>query len=48
VTYRLWNLGLNEMRSMETLNIKVIGNFINSLKGVELKTLIPDEGTTEH
>jgi hypothetical protein len=35
VTYWLWNLGLNEARSKETLNIKVIGNFINSLKRVK-------------
>jgi hypothetical protein len=35
VTYRLQNLGLIETRSKETLNIKVIGNFINSLKRVE-------------
>jgi hypothetical protein len=35
VTYRFWNLGLNEARLTETLNIKVIGNFINSLKRVK-------------
>jgi hypothetical protein len=35
VTYRLWNLGQNDTRSTEALNIKVIGNFINSLKRVE-------------
>jgi hypothetical protein len=37
VTSRLWNLGLIEARLKETLNIKVIGNFINSLKRVETK-----------
>jgi hypothetical protein len=35
VTYRLWNLGLNEARSKETLNIKIIGNFTNSIKRVK-------------
>jgi hypothetical protein len=35
VTYRLWNLGLKEMRSKETLNINIVGDFINSLKRVE-------------
>jgi hypothetical protein len=27
VTYRLWNLGLEEVRPKETLNIKVVGGF---------------------
>jgi hypothetical protein len=35
MTYRLRNVGSNEARSKETLNIKVIGNFINSLKRVK-------------
>jgi hypothetical protein len=35
VTYRLWTLGLNEARSKGTLNIKVIGNYIDSLKRVK-------------
>jgi hypothetical protein len=35
VTYRLQNLGLEESRPKETLNIKVVGDFINSLKMME-------------
>jgi hypothetical protein len=45
VTYRLRNLGLEEVRPKETLNIKVIGDFINSLKRVETQNLISDEET---
>jgi hypothetical protein len=45
VTYRLRNLGLEEVRPKETLNIKVIGDFINSLKGVKTQNLISDEET---
>jgi hypothetical protein len=39
VTYRLQNLGQNETRSKETLNIKVVEDFINSLKRVETQDL---------
>jgi hypothetical protein len=39
VTYRLRNLGQNETRSKETLNIKVVEDFINSLKRVETQDL---------
>jgi hypothetical protein len=35
VTYRLWTLGLNEARSKGTLNIKVIGNYTDSLNRVK-------------
>jgi hypothetical protein len=35
VTYRLRNLSLNDTRSKEAPNIKVVGNFVNSLKRVE-------------
>jgi hypothetical protein len=35
VTYQLRNLILEEPRPKETMNIKVIGDFINSLKRVE-------------
>jgi hypothetical protein len=35
VTYRLRNLGLEEVRPKKTLNIKVVADFINSLKKVE-------------
>jgi hypothetical protein len=45
VTYQLRNLGLEEVRPKETLNIKVIGDFINSLKRVETQNLISDEET---
>jgi hypothetical protein len=34
VTYRHRNLGLEEERTKETLNIKIVGDFINSLKRV--------------
>jgi hypothetical protein len=37
VTYRLWNLGLEEVRPKETLDIKVIRDFINSLNRVETR-----------
>jgi hypothetical protein len=37
VTYRLQDLILEEPRPKETLNIKVIGDFINSLKRVEMQ-----------
>jgi hypothetical protein len=36
VSYRLWNLSLLELRSEETLIIKVVGNFISFLKSVEI------------
>jgi hypothetical protein len=36
VTYWLQNLGLEEMRPKETLNIKALGDSINSLKWVEM------------
>jgi hypothetical protein len=39
VTYRLRNLGQNETRSKETLSIKVVEDFINSLKRVETQDL---------
>jgi hypothetical protein len=39
VIYRLRNLGQNETRSKETLNIKVVEDFINSLKRVETQDL---------
>jgi hypothetical protein len=35
VTYRLRTLGLNEARSKGMLNIKVIGNYIDSLRRVK-------------
>jgi hypothetical protein len=35
VTYQLQNLGLEEVRPKETLNIKVVGDFINSPRRVE-------------
>jgi hypothetical protein len=39
VTYRLRNLGQNETISKETLSIKVVEDFINSLKRVETQDL---------
>jgi hypothetical protein len=39
--YRLRNLSLIEARSKEILNIKVTGNFVNSLKRVETPNFDP-------
>jgi hypothetical protein len=36
-TYRLQNLILEEPRLKETMNIKVVGDFINSLERVEIQ-----------
>jgi hypothetical protein len=35
MTYRLQNLGLEEVRPKETLNTEVVGDFINSVKRVK-------------
>jgi hypothetical protein len=37
VTYQLQNLILEEPRPKKTLNIKVVGDFINSLKRMEIQ-----------
>jgi hypothetical protein len=36
-------MGLEEARPKETLNIKVVEDFMNSLKRVEHRTLISDK-----
>jgi hypothetical protein len=47
VTYGLRNLVLEVPRPKETLNIKVIGDFINSLKRVEMQDLDIGRGNYE-
>jgi hypothetical protein len=46
VTYGLQNLSLFEARSKGTSNIKVVGNFISSLKKVEIQNF--DIGRKNH
>jgi hypothetical protein len=45
--YRLRNLSLIEARSKEILNIKVTGNFVNSLKRVETQNFDPGQRNHE-
>jgi hypothetical protein len=45
VTYQLWTLILEERRPKETMNIKVIGGFIHSLKRVKAQNF--DIGQTK-
>jgi hypothetical protein len=47
VTYRLRNLSLIEARSEETLNIQVVGDFINFLKSVEIQDFDTEQRNLE-